>query len=120
MKAAIALDSVQPVPCRFLEAIRGAANRRATASAVTRRSTASLALKMAALHQHGSRPELEQRTPLPRHFVFAQRARLAEQRRGLGEIRRQAIDERQEPARIASTKPAPLSASPDEAAMTGS
>ena len=55
-----------------------------------------LALEMPALHEHRARAELRQRLALARHVRFASRNPLAEQRRGLGEVRSEAIDERQQ------------------------
>ena len=55
---------------------RGAAKRR-TASRRHEKVDRLLALEMAALHQHGARPEREQRRALPRHVGFASRDRLA-------------------------------------------
>ena len=119
MLAAMALESVQPVPCKFLEASRGAAKRRHRSSG-HQKVDRFVAVEMPALHQHRARAELQQRLALARHVLFASRDRLAEQRRGLGEIGSQAVDERKQLARTASTKPAPLSGSPEEATMTGS
>ena len=80
-----------------------------------------VAAEMAAFHEDRRRAELHERRALSRHVCFAARDRLAEEGGRLGEIWRQAIDERQQPiGQIASTKPAPLSASPEEAIITGS
>ena len=117
--AAMALDSVQPVPCRFLEA---SSRRGEAANGVLchQKIDCLVAFKMTALHQNRARAELQQRLALTRHVGFASRDRLPEQRGRFGEVGRQAIDERQQLTRTASTKPAPLSASPEEAIMTGS
>ena len=91
----MALDSVQPVPCKLREAMRG---RGKAANALRRHQKIDrlVPVEMAALHQRRPRSEPQQRRALARHVGFAPRDRLAEQRRGLREVGRQAIDERQQ------------------------
>ena len=102
--AAIALDSVQPVPCRLREASRGAAKRR-TPAAVTSRSTASSPARWPPFISTARGPQREQRAPLRGHLLFARGDGVAEQRRRLGEIGRQAIDQRQQPRLDRRDKP---------------
>ncbi len=92
----MALDNVQPVPWVFGEAILGAAKRRTRVGGDEQVDRLG-AGEVAAFHQHGAGTKREQRPPLPDHVGFALRLSCAEKRRRLGQVRRQAIDERQEP-----------------------
>ena len=75
-----------------------ARRREATdASAVTSRSTASAPARCPPFISTARGPSFMQRRALARHLGFVSRQRRAEQRRGLGEIGGQAIDQRQQP-----------------------
>ena len=84
MLAAMALDSVQPVPCRFSKPVLAPRNdeRLLCHQKVDR----FLAYKMSALHQHRSRTELGQRLALAHHLCFGSRDRLPNSSRRFSEI----------------------------------
>ena len=85
--AAIADDSVQPVPCVFAVSICSAASR-ATAFGVDQQVDRFRALRMPALDQHRLRAEREQPLGLLAHLGFVARERLIEQRGGFRQVRR--------------------------------
>ena len=118
--AAIADDSVQPVPCVFAVSMRSAA-RRATASArpAGRRFPAPCAWPP--LISTALRAEREQPLGLLAHLGFVARQRPIEQRGGLGQVGRD-DRARAESARACSTSIAAgaSSRSPDVAIITGS
>ena len=102
-------------------AMRGASRRSAAPSPVTSRSVQTRAVAVAALHQHGARV----RGPAgarPCACISATRARLrlAEQTRGLGQVRGQQRRQRQEIPDERGERRGCSSTSPDFATMTGS
>ena len=86
--AAIAEDSEQPVPWVLRVAMRGASKRQRAAPSVTRRSVQQRAAAVTALHQHGARAEGERGAGPGRRPRRGERGlALAEQARGLGQVR---------------------------------
>ncbi len=90
--AAIAADSVQPVPCVLLVTIRG--RRQNVQLAVVQDVDDVVAVEMAALHERRARPELAHQT-LGRiaHFTFVSRTH-SEKHRDLVEVGRDEVGER--------------------------
>ena len=100
--AAIADDSVQPVPWVFWVATRGAA-RRGTPCGLDQEVDASGAAAVAALDQHRAGAEREQALGLRAHRGFVGGDRRVEQRRGLRQVRRDQERARDQQRRSAST-----------------
>ena len=115
----MALDSVQPVPWVLAEAIFGAAKRWTLVGGDEEIDRLG-AVEMAALHQHGAGTEREQRPPLLDHLGFARRMAAPSSAAASGRLGVRQSTNGSSFVLTAATKPAPASASPEEAASTGS
>ena len=94
--AAMALERVQPVPCRLRETILRPVNRDSRPG-VIRRSIASSPARCPPFIRTARGAKLEQRLALPRHVrIRVAGDRPVEQRRGLGKVRGEAVDQRQQ------------------------